>query len=143
RWRGRDVSDVVRLFTMSAADFLDEFFTDERVKGALATQSIIGAWCGPMSPGSAYVLLHHWMGEVDGHEGAWGWVHGGMGAVSRALADAARSRGAEIRTSAPARRVMVSNGRTTGVELEDGTLIRGRRVVSGAHPKTTYLDLVG
>src|SRR5262249_25100676 len=62
-WRGRDVAEAVRLFTMSAADFLDEWFADERVKGALATQSIIGAWGGPMSPGSAYVLMHHWIGE--------------------------------------------------------------------------------
>jgi phytoene dehydrogenase-like protein len=143
RWSRRDIHQVVRLFTMSASDLLDEFFTDERVKGALATQAIIGAWCGPMSPGSAYVLLHHWMGEVDGHEGAWGWVHGGMGAVSRALADSARSWGAEVRTSASVRRVVVSGGRATGVELQDGGRIRGRRVVSGAHPKTTYLDLVG
>lgn len=143
RWTGRDVSEIVRLFTVSAADFLDEWFEDERVKGALATQAIIGAWCGPMSPGSAYVLLHHWMGEVDGHEGAWGWVHGGMGAVSQALADAARAAGAEVRVEAPVRRVVVSNGRTTGVELEDDSVLPARRVVSNAHPVTTYLDLVG
>jgi len=66
KWSGRDLHETVRLFTMSAADFLDEWFEDERVKGALATQAIIGAWCGPMSPGSAYVLLHHWIGGVDG-----------------------------------------------------------------------------
>ena len=64
---------------MSAADFLDEWFVDPRVKGAMATQAIIGAWCGPMTPGSAYVLMHHWIGEVDGHFGAWGWVEGGYG----------------------------------------------------------------
>ena len=74
-------SRSVRLFTMSAADFLDEWFEDDRVKGALATQAIVGAWCGPMSPGSAYVLMHHWIGEIDGHFGAWGWVKGGMGGV--------------------------------------------------------------
>jgi phytoene dehydrogenase-like protein len=71
---GRDVHELVRLFTMSAADFLDEWFDDDRVKGALATQAIIGAWCGPMTPGSAYVLMHHWIGEIEGHFGAWGWV---------------------------------------------------------------------
>jgi phytoene dehydrogenase-like protein len=71
-WTGRDVHEAIRLFTMSAADFLDEWFEDERVKGAMATQAIIGAWCGPMTPGSAYVLMHHWIGEVDGHTGAWG-----------------------------------------------------------------------
>ncbi|HEY3022218.1 MAG TPA: NAD(P)/FAD-dependent oxidoreductase, partial [Actinomycetota bacterium] len=84
-WTGRDVHEMVRLFTMSAADFLDEWFEDERVKGALATQAVIGAWGGPMSPGSAYVLMHHWIGEVAGHAGAWGWVRGGMGGVSTAL----------------------------------------------------------
>jgi phytoene dehydrogenase-like protein len=143
RWTGRDVHQLVRLFTLSASDLLDEWFEDERVKGALATQAIIGAWCGPMSPGSAYVLLHHWMGEVDGHPGAWGWVHGGMGALSRALGEAARAAGAEIRTAAPVRRIAVGSGRATGVELEDGELVRARRVVSGAHPTTTFLDLVG
>jgi phytoene dehydrogenase-like protein len=142
-WTGRDIAEIVRLFTISGADFLDEWFEDERVKGALATQAIIGAWCGPMSPGSAYVLVHHWIGEIDGHAGAWGWVHGGMGAVSRSLADAARAAGAEIRTAAPVRRVVVREGRATGVELEDGTVIDAARVVSGAHPLTTYLDLVG
>jgi phytoene dehydrogenase-like protein len=140
---GRDLHELIRLFTMSASDFLDEWFEDERVKGALATQAIIGAWCGPMSPGSAYVLLHHWMGEVDGHAGAWGWVQGGMGALSELLAGAARSAGAEIRTEAPVRRVAVANGRAKGVELGDGSVVRARRVVSGAHPTTTYMDLVG
>ena len=142
-WTGRDVAEAVRLFTMSAADFLDEWFTDERVKGALATQAIIGAWCGPMSPGSAYVLMHHWIGEVAGHDGAWGWVHGGMGGVSQALAGAARAAGAEIRTGAPVRRVRIRGGRVTGVELDDGSVIAARRSVSSAHPITTYRDLVG
>jgi phytoene dehydrogenase-like protein len=142
-WSGRDISELVRLFTMSAADFLDEWFEDERVKGALATQAIIGAWCGPMSPGSAYVLMHHWIGEVDGKLGAWGWVHGGMGAVSEALAGAARSAGAEVRESAPVRRIVVEDGATRGVELDDGTVVEAPRVVSNAHPVTTYLDLVG
>jgi phytoene dehydrogenase-like protein len=143
RWSGRDVAEAVRLFTMSAADFLDEWFEDERVKGAMATQSIIGAWCGPMSPCSAYVLVHHWIGEVDGHPGAWGWVHGGMGGVSRALAEAAHAVGAETATGRTVRRVVVRNGRATGVELEDGSEIAATRVVSNVHPVTTYLELVG
>jgi phytoene dehydrogenase-like protein len=144
RWKGRDVHDLVRLFTMSAADFLDEWFVDDRVKGALVTQAIIGAWCGPMTPGSAYVLMHHWIGEIDGHFGAWGWVKGGMGGVSTAIAAAASASGAEIRTGQPVARVAIGpNGRATGVELEDGTLLRAKRVVSNAHPITTYLDLIG
>ncbi|MBI2237194.1 MAG: NAD(P)/FAD-dependent oxidoreductase, partial [Actinobacteria bacterium] len=142
-WTGRDIHEAVRLFTMSAADLLDEWFEDERVKGAMGTQAIIGAWCGPMSPGSAYVLMHHWIGEIEGHFGAWGWVHGGMGGVSLALAEAARAAGAEVRTDRPARRVAVRDGRAIGVEIEDGSLIRARKVVSSAHPVTTYLDLVG
>ena len=143
-WTGRDIHELVRLFTMSAADFLDEWFEDERVKGALATQAIIGAWCGPMTPGSAYVLMHHWIGEVDGHFGAWGWVKGGMGGVSRAMARAAESAGATIRTDAPVARVAInSHGRAVGVGLEDGSLVRAKAVISNAHPKTTYLDLVG
>ena len=144
KWSGRDVHEAVRLFTMSAADFLDEWFEVERVKGALATQAVIGGWCGPMSPGSAYLLMHHWIGEVDGHAGAWGWVKGGMGGVSGAIARAAEAAGAEIRTNAEVHRVVIdAGGRAVGVELADGSLIRGRRVVSGAHPVTTYLDLVG
>ena len=143
-WRAGDVPELVRLFTMSAADFLDEWFEDERVKGALATQAIIGAWCGPMTPGSAYVLVHHWIGEIDGHAGAWGWVKGGMGGLSAAIAHSAQAAGAEIRTGAEVRRVVVnSSGRAVGVELADGSIVRARRVVSSAHPVTSYLGLVG
>ena len=144
RWSGRDVHETVRLFTMSAADFLDEWFEDERVKGALATQAIIGGWCGPMTPGSAYVLMHHWIGEVDGHGGAWGWVKGGMGGVSNAMARAAQAAGAEVRTDAEVDRVAITaSGRAVGVSLSDGSLVRSQRVVSSAHPVMTYRDLIG
>jgi len=144
KWSGRDLHETVRLFTMSAADFLDEWFEDERVKGALATQAIIGAWCGPMTPGSAYVLMHHWIGEVDGHAGAWGWVKGGMGGISAAMARAAVAAGAEVRTDAEVDRVAINaSGQAVGVALADGSLIRAQRVVSCAHPITTYLSLIG
>ena len=143
-WSGRDIHELVRLFTMSAADFLDEWFDDERVKGALATQAVVGAWGGPMTPGSAYTLMHHWIGEVDGHFGAWGWVKGGMGGVSDAMRRAAENAGAEVRTGQHVARIAVNaQGRATGVEMDDGSVIRARRVVSNAHPKTTYLELVG
>jgi phytoene dehydrogenase-like protein len=89
----------------------------------------------PMSPGSAYVLMHHWIGEVEGHSGAWGWVHGGMGAVSRCLAEAARAAGAEIRAAAPVRRVVVRDGRAAGVELEDGTEVPTRGWSPGPTPR--------
>jgi len=144
KWSGRDIHEVVRLFTMSAADFLDEWFEDDKVKGALATQAIIGAWCGPMTPGSAYVLMHHWIGEIDGHAGAWGWVKGGMGGVAAAMASSAKAAGAEVRTDAEVERIaMNASGQAVGVALADGTLVRAQRVVSCAHPITTYLNLVG
>jgi phytoene desaturase len=143
RWRRKDLEELVRLFTISAADLLEEFFEDERVKGAFVTQSVIGAWHGPMSPGSAYVLVHHWVGEIDGQTGAWGWVHGGMGGLSKAIARSAEASGAEIRSGNAVRSVVVRNGRAVGVELDDGSVIRAKRVVSNAHPISTYLDLVG
>jgi phytoene dehydrogenase-like protein len=87
--------------------------------------------------------MHHWIGEVNGHAGAWGWVHGGMGGVTAALAGAARARGAELRADAPVQRVVIHAGRAVGVELESGELLRARHVISNAHPITTYLDLVG
>ncbi|MEE9325440.1 MAG: NAD(P)/FAD-dependent oxidoreductase, partial [Dehalococcoidia bacterium] len=142
-WRGTDIEDILRIFTLSAADFLDEWFEDEKVKGALATQAIIGAWAGPMSPGTAYVLLHHWMGEIEGQQGAWGWVHGGMGAIGRALGDSARAGGADIRTGIAVNRIVVRNGRAIGVELEDGTIFRAKAIVSNLHPRVTFLDLIG
>jgi phytoene dehydrogenase-like protein len=143
RWSGRDIAEITRLFTLSAADFLEEWFEDERIKGALATQAMVGAWGGPMSPGSAYVLMHHWIGEVNGHAGAWGWVHGGMGGISEALAAAARAAGAEIRIASPVDHVVIRNGRAIGVELQNGETIEARQVISNAHPVTTYLELVG
>jgi phytoene dehydrogenase-like protein len=142
-WSGRDVAEIIRLFTLSAADFLDEWFTDERVKGALGTQALVGAWGGPMSPGSAYVLMHHWIGEVHGHSGAWGWVHGGMGGVSSALASAAKTAGARIRVDCPVGRALIHDGRALGVEIEGGETIEAQYVISDAHPITTYRDLIG
>jgi phytoene dehydrogenase-like protein len=142
-WTGRDIADAVRLFTLSGADFLDEWFTDDRVKGALGTQAILGSWNGPMSPGSAYVLLHHWFGEVEGHAGAWAWVKGGMGGFSEVLATAARAAGVEIRTDVSVRNVAIEDGRAIGVETDDGSVLPASRVISNAHPITTYLDLIG
>lgn len=134
---------VMDLMTMSVADFLDEYFEHEAVKGALAPGGVIGMWGGPMSPGSAYVLLHHRMGQAAGTGGAWGFVRGGMGALSEAIASAARAAGAEIRTEAEVVAVETSDGRARGVTLADGSRILGRAVVSGIHPRTTFLELVG
>ncbi|MBA3430009.1 MAG: NAD(P)/FAD-dependent oxidoreductase [Actinobacteria bacterium] len=139
----KDIARLIDLMTMSAYDFLSQYFVDERVKGALCAGSVIGAWGGPMTPGSAYVLLHHRMGETDGVTGAWGFVRGGMGALSEAIASAARAAGAEIRTEAEVSSIDVVEGHVTGVTLKDGTELRADVVLSGAHPETTFLSLVG
>ena len=98
-----EIVGLVKIFTQSAAEFLDEWFESEQLKVTLATDGVIGANGGPRSPGTAYILLHHCMGGVNGHRGLWGFVRGGMGAVSNAIADSARSRGAVIRTNAAGR----------------------------------------
>lgn len=139
----RDIRRLVDLMTMSCADFLDRFFVDERVMGALAPGGVIGAWCGPMSPGSAYVLLHHRMGETDGVTGGWGFVRGGMGGLSEAVASSARAAGAEIRTDAEVASIDVKDERAVGVTLADGARLAAKNVISGAHPQTTLLSLVG
>ncbi|MCZ7566861.1 MAG: NAD(P)/FAD-dependent oxidoreductase [Burkholderiales bacterium] len=141
---GRGVFHALhKLLTMSAADYLDEWFESEALKGTKSASGIIGMLLGPCSPGTAYVLLHHYMGELDGVFRAWGFAKGGNGSVSAAIASAARARGAEIRTGAPVARVLVKNGRTTGVALESGEEIRAARVVSSADPRRTFLELVG
>ena len=132
-----------KLLTMSAADYLDEWFETEALKATKSASGIIGTLLGPRSPGTAYVLLHHYMGEIDGVFRAWGFAKGGNGSVSAAIAGAARAFGAEIRTGAPVARVLVENGRAAGVALESGAEIRAKLVVSGADPQRTFLDLVG
>jgi phytoene dehydrogenase-like protein len=145
RLRGLSRSEIVglvKVFTQSAADFLDEWFESEEVKVTLATDGVIGANGGPRSPGTAYILLHHCMGGVGGHRGLWGFVRGGMGAVSNAIADAARSWGTVIRTSAPVARILVREGRVRGVVLADGEEIAARIVASNLDPRRTFLQLV-
>jgi phytoene dehydrogenase-like protein len=141
--RRHHLARVVDLMTMSLSDFLDEYFTNECVKGAIGFGGTIGAWGGPQSPGSAYVLLHHRIGEVAGMRGAWGFVHGGMGGLSEAIATSAGAAGVEVRTRAPVASIDVSDGRVCGVTLESGASVRAETVVSGAHPQTTLLSLVG
>ncbi len=137
-----EMYDTVRFWTMSIADFLDEYFETDVVKAYLAVSGIIGTALGPMSPGSAYVLLHHYMGEVDGNVGAWGYARGGMGSVSQALAGAFRSFGGEVRTGHGVERVLVKGGRATGVVLDNGEEIAAPLVVSSADFKRTFLKLV-
>jgi phytoene dehydrogenase-like protein len=132
-----------KLLTMSAADFLDEWFETEALKATKSASGIIGTMLGPRSPGTAYVLLHHYMGELDGVFRAWGFAKGGNGSVSAAIAAAARAAGAEIRTSAPVAQVLVKRGRAIGVVLENGDEIRAKLVVSNADPRRTFMQLVG
>ena len=139
----RKFNALVKLLTMSAADYLDEWFETEALKATKSASGIIGTLAGPRSPGTAYVLLHHYLGEIDGVFRAWGFAKGGNGSVSAAIAAAARAFGAEIRTSAPVERVLVEGGRAAGAVLEGGEEIRARLVVSGADPRRTFLELVG
>ena len=133
---------LCKLMTMSAADYLDEWFETDPLKATMSASGIIGTLLGVRSPGTAYVLLHHYMGEIDGVFRAWGFAKGGTGAASEAIASAARRLGAEIRTEATVERVIVENGKAVGVALEDGTEIRARVIVSGLDPKRTFLELV-
>jgi len=133
---------LCKLMTMSSADFLDEWFEFDGLKATKAASGIIGTFLGPRSPGTAYVLLHHYMGEIDGAFRAWGFAKGGTGAISEAIAAAARASGAEIRTDAPVARVRVRGGRATGVVLESGEEVQASVVVSGLDPRRTFLQLV-
>jgi phytoene dehydrogenase-like protein len=137
-----DMAQTLRFWTMSISDFLDEYFETDVIKAYLALSGIIGTALGPMSPGTAYVLLHHYMGEVDGSVGAWGYARGGMGAVTQALASSFKASGGTIRTGADVARVMTRSGRATGVVLADGEEVRGNLVVSNADVKRTFLKLV-
>ena len=132
-----------KLLTMSSADYLDEWFETEALKATKSASGIIGTFQGPRSPGTAYVLLHHYMGEIDGVFRAWGFAKGGNGSVSAAIAAAARERGVHIRTNAAVERVLVKGGRARGVVLEGGEEIPAKIVVSGADPRRTFLQLVG
>ncbi len=136
------LTTFARLMTMSSGDYLDEWFETDALKGTMCASGIIGTFLGPRSPGTAYVLIHHYMGEVDGAFRAWGFVRGGMGMVSNSIADAARSLGAEIRVNADVRRILVRDGKAVGVELGTGETIQARAVASSADPKRTFLRML-
>ena len=138
----RRFSDLVRLMTVSAADYLDRWFECDPLKATMSASGIIGTFLSPRSPGSAYVLLHHYTGEIDGVSRSWGFAKGGMGAVAEALASAARGFGAEIRTRAGIERVLTKNGRAIGVALESGEEIQAYQIASSLDPKRTFLKLI-
>jgi phytoene dehydrogenase-like protein len=138
-----DKHNQVKLLTTSAVDLLDAWFETDVLKATMSASGIIGTFLGVRSPGTAYVLLHHYMGEIDGAFRSWGLPRGGTGSVSLAIAGAARQAGAEIRTEAPVARILVKGGRATGVVLGDGEEIRARCVASSLDPRQTFLRLVG
>lgn len=144
-WRFRRIGGKLfrfaDLLTQSVGDYLDGWFESDAIKTVLAYYASIGTFAGPRSPGSAYVLLHHMLGEHAG-AGGWGFVRGGMGAISNAIAGAAREKGATIRTDAPIAAVIVEGGRATGVRLTSGEEVRARIIASNADAKTTFLKLV-
>jgi phytoene dehydrogenase-like protein len=133
---------LYKLMTMGSGDYLDEWFETDALKGTKAASGIIGTFMGPRSPGTAYVLLHHYMGEIDGVFRAWGFAKGGTGGISEAIASAARSLGAEIRCNAGVERVILKNGRAVGVALGNGDELYADVIVSSLDPKRTFLKLV-
>ncbi len=133
----------IKLVTMSALDFLDLWFESEVLKAPMSVSGIIGTFQGVRSPGTAYVLLHHYMGQLDGVFRSWGFSKGGTGGVSMACARSAMSFGAEIRTEAPVKQVVIKNGVATGVVLENGDELYAKTVISNLDPNRTYLKMVG
>jgi phytoene dehydrogenase-like protein len=125
--------------TMSAVDFLDQWFETDVLKATMSASGIIGTFLGVRSPGTAYVLLHHYMGEIDGAFRSWGFARGGTGAISNAIGSAARAAGAEIRTEAPVARIKTSGNRATGVVLDNGDEIDASLVLSSVDPRLTFM----
>jgi phytoene dehydrogenase-like protein len=135
----RGTADVTRLFTMSIADLLDEYFESNAMQGVLAVSGVIGTWAGPRSAGTAYVMAHHKIGDVgDGQLGSWGFPAGGMGGVSNALRDAAIANGVTVRTESPVARIDVRNGKVRGVTLVSGEELTADVVIAATHPQITF-----
>ena len=138
----KELYEYVRFFTMSAAEYLEDYFENDLIKAAMASPGIIGTALGVESPGSSYILLHHVMGDVDGSIGAWGLARGGMGAISNAIASALQAAGGEIRTSAGVQKVLVERRKAVGVVLENGDEIRSNIVVSNLDAKRTFTRIM-
>jgi phytoene dehydrogenase-like protein len=134
--------ELLALFVQSAGDYLDGWFESAPIKAAFGFDGIVGNYASPYTPGSAYVLLHHVFGEVNGKKGAWGHAIGGMGAITQAMARAAAERGVEIRVGAAVREVLIEQGRATGVVTASGELLRARCVVSNLNPRLLYGSMI-
>ena len=139
----RDRYNQLQLMTMSAVDFLDQWFETDVLKATMSASGIIGTFLGVRSPGTAYVLLHHYMGEIDGAFRSWGFSRGGTGMVSESIASAAREAGAEIRTKTSVAKIIVSNGTATGVILENGDYLLADVVASSVDPRLTFMKMTG
>jgi phytoene dehydrogenase-like protein len=137
-----DKYNQVQLMTMSAIDFLDQWFETDVLKATMSASGIIGTFLGVRSPGTAYVLLHHYMGEIDGAFRSWGFSRGGTGAISNAIADAARELGAEIRTQAPIAKIIIKNNRAQGVVLQSGDEIYADVISSSVDPRLTFIKFI-
>jgi phytoene dehydrogenase-like protein len=137
-----DRRDLLDLFTKSAGEVLDRWFASAPIKAAFGFDAVVGNFASPYTPGSAYVLLHHVFGEVNGKPGQWGHAVGGMGAITQAMAAECAARGVALRTRAPVARVLVKAGRAAGVELDTGDVIEARRVVANVNPKLLFERLV-
>ncbi len=135
-------TDLLDLFAVSAAEYLERFFESDPIKAVLGFDGIVGNYASPYTPGSAYVLLHHVFGEVNGVKGAWGHALGGMGAITQAMAKSAAASGVEIRTGCGVREVIVERGRAVGVVTENGEALRARCVVANVNPKLLYERLL-
>src|SRR5260370_23197802 len=138
-----DKYNQVQLMTMSAIDFLDQWFETDVLKATMSASGIIGTFLGVRSPGAAYVLLHHYMGEIDGAFRAWGFARGGTGAISSAIADAAREAGVEIRTQAAISQIIVKGGKAKGVVLANGDEVYANVVSSSVGPRLTFTKFMG
>jgi phytoene dehydrogenase-like protein len=139
---GTDGQKAIEILTGAANPILDRWFESEELKATIATDAIIGAFATPSMPGTAYVLFHHVMGECDGVRGVWGYVRGGMGGLSNAIASAAKEKGAEIRVNAAVAKITTQGGRATGVVLADGTEITAKKVISCLDANVTFLKLM-
>jgi phytoene dehydrogenase-like protein len=143
RLPGADKYNQVQLMTMSAVDFLDQWFETDVLKATMSASGIIGTFLGVRSPGTAYVLLHHYMGEIDGAFRSWGFARGGTGAISNAIGDAARESGVEIRTEAAVAKILLEHGKARGVVLRNGDEILADVVCSSVDPRLTFLKMIG
>ena len=138
----KEIHETIRFWTMSVRDYLEEYFESEVIKAHMAGSAIIGTALGPYSPGSAYVLLHHYMGEVDGNVGAWGYARGGMGSITQAMSKSLLANGGSIKKGSAVKNILIKNNRTYGLALENGDEIYADKIVSNLDVKRTFLKVV-